>query len=118
MATVRSLLFAAIFYSATVLWVLAGMIASLFGRRPTLAVVLSWVDFHNWLARNLLHIRSRVEGDIPTGPHLIAGKHEGGTVRVICTTTFVELPVCFEVGWKWECIEAIGRRIAKTIFKR
>ena len=76
MATVRSLLFAAIFYSATVLWVLAGMIASLFGRRPTLAVVLSWVDFHNWLARNLLHIRSRVEGDIPTGPHLIAVKHE------------------------------------------
>jgi len=76
MAVIRSLLFAAIFYSATVLWVLAGMIASLFGRRPTLAVVLSWVDFHHWLNRNLLGIRSRVEGIIPTGPHLIAVKHE------------------------------------------
>ena len=76
MAVIRSLVFAAIFYSATVLWVLAGMIASLFGRRPTLAVVLSWVDFHHWLNRNLLGIRSRVEGIIPTGPHLIAVKHE------------------------------------------
>ena len=76
MATVRSLLFAAVFYSGTVLWVLAGMIASLFGRRPTLAVVLSWVAFHHWLTTNLLGIRSNVDGVIPGGPHLIAVKHE------------------------------------------
>ena len=76
MAFGRSLLFAALFYSATVLWVLAGIVASLFGRRPTLAVVLSWVEVHRWLAQHVLGIRSSVEGTMPSGPHLIAVKHQ------------------------------------------
>lgn len=76
MAAFRSLLFAAIFYPATLLWVLTGIVASLFGRRPALAVVLSWVGVHRWLAEHLLGIRARVEGTIPAGPHLIAVKHQ------------------------------------------
>lgn len=76
MALVRSLLYAAIFYPVTALWVIVGVPASLLGRGPTLAVVLSWVDFHHWLARHLLGIRVRVEGDIPPGCYLIAVKHE------------------------------------------
>lgn len=76
MALIRSLLFAAIFYPATLLWVVVGIVASLFGRRPTLAVVLSWVDLGHWLARHVLGMRIRVEGRIPPGPHLIAVKHE------------------------------------------
>jgi len=76
MAVVRSLLYAAIFYPATALWVLAGLPATLFGRKPTLAVVLSWVDFHHWLARNILGISVRLEGSIPPGPRLIAVKHQ------------------------------------------
>jgi len=76
MALIRSLLFAAIFYPATLLWVLAGMVASLFGRGPTVAVVLSWVELGHLLARHVLGIRIRVEGRIPPGPHLIAVKHE------------------------------------------
>jgi 1-acyl-sn-glycerol-3-phosphate acyltransferase len=76
MALLQSLLYAAIFYAATVLWVLAGIVASLFGRRPTLAVVLSWVDLHHWLADHLLGVRIHVEGQIPAGPHLIAVKHQ------------------------------------------
>ena len=76
MTVLRSLLYAAIFYSVTALWVLAGLIASQFGRRPTLAVVRSWVELHQHLAKNLLGIRSRVEGEIPDGPHLIAVKHQ------------------------------------------
>ena len=75
-AVLRSLLYAAMFYPMTVLWVLAGTVASLFGRRPTLAVVLSWVDVGHWLAKNVLGIRLRVEGAIPSGPHLIAVKHQ------------------------------------------
>lgn len=58
------------------LWVLAGLVASLFGRKPTLAVVLSWVDLHHSLARRVLGIHSRVEGAIPPGPLLIAVKHQ------------------------------------------
>ncbi|MFL6765199.1 MAG: lysophospholipid acyltransferase family protein [Sphingomicrobium sp.] len=76
MAVLRSLLYAAIFYPATVLWVLAGIAGSLFGRRPTLAVVLSWVKLHHWLARNVLGIHTRLEGIIPQGPYLIAVKHQ------------------------------------------
>jgi 1-acyl-sn-glycerol-3-phosphate acyltransferase len=72
----RSLLYAAIFYPATVLWVLVGMVATLLGRRPTFAVVLSWAGLHHWLVTNLLGIRIRVQGTIPPGPHLIAVKHQ------------------------------------------
>jgi 1-acyl-sn-glycerol-3-phosphate acyltransferase len=92
MAALRSLLYAALFYPATALWVLAGVPASLLGRRPTLAVVLSWVDFHHWLARHLLGIRLRVEGAIPPGPQLIAVKHQSmfETIEMVRLT---ELPI-------------------------
>jgi 1-acyl-sn-glycerol-3-phosphate acyltransferase len=76
MAVLRSLLYAAIFYPFTLLWVIGGLIASLFGRRPTFAVVLSWTWVHHWLVRNVLGIEIRVEGRIPPGPHLIAVKHQ------------------------------------------
>jgi 1-acyl-sn-glycerol-3-phosphate acyltransferase len=76
MRLVRSLVYATIFYLATVACVLAGIIASLFGRRPTLTVVLCWVDIHHWLAEHVLGIRTMVEGTMPTGAHLIAVKHQ------------------------------------------
>jgi 1-acyl-sn-glycerol-3-phosphate acyltransferase len=72
----RSLLFAAIFYPATVLWVLAGVAASLLGRGPTLKVVLSWAEFHHWLTGSLLGIRPRVDGELPKGAYLFAVKHQ------------------------------------------
>lgn len=76
MAALRSILYAAIFYPLTVVWVLGGVVATLFGRRPTLAVVLSWVEIHHWLVDHVLGIRIRVEGSIPAGAHLIAVKHQ------------------------------------------
>jgi 1-acyl-sn-glycerol-3-phosphate acyltransferase len=41
-AVLRSLVYAAIFYPVTVVLCIAGVVASLFGRTPTLAVVLGW----------------------------------------------------------------------------
>lgn len=76
MTFVRSLLFLAIFYPATVLWVLVGLVATLLGRRPTLVVILGWVNFHHWLTGSVLGIRTRLVGAIPPGPHLIAVKHQ------------------------------------------
>ena len=76
MALIRSLLYAAAFYLLTFLWVVVGVPVSMFGRRPTLAVVLSWVEMHHWLVGNLLGIRLRIEGEIPRGPLLIAVKHQ------------------------------------------
>jgi 1-acyl-sn-glycerol-3-phosphate acyltransferase len=76
MAAFRSLVYAAIFYPVTLLWVLAGLAASLFAEKPTLAVALSWVDVQHWLTRHVLGIRVRIEGEIPSGTHLIAVKHQ------------------------------------------
>jgi len=76
MALLRSLLFVAMFYTATFVLVLAGIVATLAGRRPTLTVVHGWVKFHHWLAKHVLGIRTRVEGIIPNGPCLIAVKHQ------------------------------------------
>jgi 1-acyl-sn-glycerol-3-phosphate acyltransferase len=76
MALLRSLIYAAIFYPATALYVLAGIAASMFGRQQTLAVVLGWTEMHHWLTRNVLGIHTRVDGSVPPGPHLIAVKHQ------------------------------------------
>jgi 1-acyl-sn-glycerol-3-phosphate acyltransferase len=72
----RSLLYAAIFYPATVAWVLVGIPVSLLGRRAMFAVVLSWVELHHWLVEHVLGIHVRVDGLIPTGQSLIAVKHQ------------------------------------------
>ena len=76
MTVLRSLVYAALFYTGTTLWVLAGVVASLFGRRATLAVVLSWVELNHWLTTKVLRIRTQVDGVIPDGAYLIAVKHE------------------------------------------
>ena len=75
MQPLRALLFALIFYPATLFFVLSGMAASLIGTRPMRRVVLGWSQFHGWLT-GLLGIRIRIEGDMPTGQYLIAVKHQ------------------------------------------
>ena len=76
MQLARSLLFAAIFYPATMLWALAGLLASLAGPQPARRVVMSWAGMFHWLADHLLGIRVSVEGAVPPGPHLVAVKHQ------------------------------------------
>jgi 1-acyl-sn-glycerol-3-phosphate acyltransferase len=74
--TLRSLLYALIFYPATFLFVLAGISATLFGQSATRALVRSWTTFSHVLAEVVLGIRTSVEGEIPAGAYLIAVKHE------------------------------------------
>ena len=76
MHILRSLLFDVIFYPATLLFVLAGLSAGVFGTSPMLDVVHTWARFHHWLAEHVLGIRTKVEGVVPTGPYLIAAKHQ------------------------------------------
>jgi 1-acyl-sn-glycerol-3-phosphate acyltransferase len=68
------------------------MLAALFGRRPTLAVVLSWVDLHHWLVTRVLGIRIRIEGSIPEGSHLIAVKHQS-MLETLEMVRLTDLPV-------------------------
>ncbi len=76
MALARSLLFVAVFYPGTLLYVLAGIAAGAVGTRPMRAVIQGWSDFHHGLAKHVLGITTRIEGTIPPGPHLIAIKHQ------------------------------------------
>ena len=76
MQAVRSLLYALIFYPATLLYVIAGLTLGLFATKPMRAVVHGWAHLHHWLAVNLLGVRMRIEGRIPDGPFLIAVKHQ------------------------------------------
>lgn len=76
MQLMRSLLFALIFYPGTLLYVVVGLTASIFGPKPTRAVVMGWANFHHVLTKKLIGIHVRVEGSIPPEPHLIAVKHQ------------------------------------------
>lgn len=76
MHRLRSLLFVAAFYPATLLFIAAGLGAGLFSTPAMLGVVHGWARFHHWLAEHVLAIRTRVEGAIPPGPYLIAAKHQ------------------------------------------
>ncbi len=75
-ALFRSLIYAAIFYPATLGFVLFGLTASIFSHRLTLATVLGWTTFHRWLVRDVLGIQFRIIGQVPPGRYLIAVKHQ------------------------------------------
>jgi len=76
MQSVRSLLFAVLFYPGTALFVFACFIASLIGPAQMRSMVRSWTKFHYGLCRHLLGIRSHVIGELPPEPHLITVKHQ------------------------------------------
>ncbi|HYI43289.1 MAG TPA: lysophospholipid acyltransferase family protein [Sphingomicrobium sp.] len=92
MQALRSLVYAIIFYPATLLFVLAGIAATLIGTGPTRAVVHGWAHFHHWLAEALLGIRSVMEGRIPEGAVLIAVKH-GSMYETLEALRIAETPV-------------------------
>jgi 1-acyl-sn-glycerol-3-phosphate acyltransferase len=76
MQLVRSILFAVTFYPLTLLLSVVGLLVSTLGPRATRTVVRDWATLHHWFAQRLLGIRTRVEGDIPAQPMLIAVKHQ------------------------------------------
>ena len=76
MILVRSALFALLFYSGTVVAVLLSFPISLFGTHAVRSWAHLWVGFHRWCAAHLLGIRSRIEGDPPSGAAIVAAKHQ------------------------------------------
>lgn len=77
MRVLRSLLFYAVFYGATVGFVLASLIAM--GALPApqfRKVPGAWSAFHRWCVIHILGIAVREEGPRPAGPALFALKHE------------------------------------------
>jgi 1-acyl-sn-glycerol-3-phosphate acyltransferase len=76
MAPLRSALFALVFYGWTVVAVLLSFPISLFGTKVLRGWVRVWVGGHRWIARQILGIGSRIEGDVPRGVVLFAVKHQ------------------------------------------
>jgi 1-acyl-sn-glycerol-3-phosphate acyltransferase len=76
MTFLRSLAFAIVFYSWTVVAVLLSFPVSLLGTPAIRAWAHGWARFHRWCAAFLLGIRTRVEGEPPDGAVLVAAKHQ------------------------------------------
>jgi 1-acyl-sn-glycerol-3-phosphate acyltransferase len=73
---IRSLAYALIFYPGSVIYVLAGIAVIPVGRGPVRKVADGWSRFNRVCARYLLGIRTKVEGNVPTSPALVAIKHQ------------------------------------------
>ena len=76
MNALRSFVFALVFYPVTVVAVLLAVPAALAGRRPIRGLTNLWLQFHSLCARHILGISTRVEGRVPQGAVLVAGKHQ------------------------------------------
>lgn len=72
----RTLVFSILFYGASIILVLLVPLVALLGGDSLRTYAMAWVAVMTWLARWILGIRVRIEGVIPKGPVLFAGKHE------------------------------------------
>ena len=73
---IRSLMFYVVFYVGSIPYVVSAAVMMPIAQRPVVRRVNGWSAWHRDCARWLLGIRVRVEGTIPTGPVIIALRHE------------------------------------------
>jgi 1-acyl-sn-glycerol-3-phosphate acyltransferase len=76
MNLVRSILFALFFYPGTAVAVLLAFPAALISEDAVWLVTRSWARYHRWCAALLLGVRTRIEGDRPQAPVIVAIKHQ------------------------------------------
>lgn len=75
-AALRTAVFNIVFWGGTVFIVLGAPLAALFGPMALRRWVQMWLSYHALCARYLLRIVTRLEGSMPAGPALYAGKHQ------------------------------------------
>lgn len=92
MAALRSILFALLFYPGTAVFVVGSILAAPFGTRPLRRVVHGWARYHRRLVNRVAGIAFDWDGELPTGAHLVAIKHES-MVEAIQTLDFAHTPV-------------------------
>jgi 1-acyl-sn-glycerol-3-phosphate acyltransferase len=76
MIVLRSVLFYAVFYAGSVLFVLGSVVAAVIVPERMRVFPDGWARFHRWCMRALVGIRVRETGSRPSGPALYAYKHE------------------------------------------
>ena len=116
---VRSLLFYAVFYLGTILYVIATLLASVIGQKPLGWVARAWSRYHRHCARWLLGIRVVVQGKLPDEGVLVAIKHES-FYEAIDLPALMNRPAPFpkaelaEIpGWGWA-----ARRYGAVVVQR
>ena len=72
----RSPLFYVVFYIGSVPYVVGAAAMMPINQRIFVRIVTGWSDWHRFCARWLLGIRVQIDGAIPTGPVIIALRHE------------------------------------------
>ncbi len=76
MNLLRTLIFSIFFYGLSVILVLLVPLVALLGGDALRTYAMAWVALMTWSARWILGISVKIEGTIPKGPVLFAGKHE------------------------------------------
>lgn len=86
MIWLRSLLYAAIFYPGSAIYVIGAMLAIPAGQPAVIFAARSWGLFHHFCIVTLLGQRIRVEGVMPEEPVLYVFKHESmfETIELLC----------------------------------
>lgn len=72
----RTILYQIVFYSGSVLIVLAVPLVAPFGQKATIHHAHRWARLNRWAARVFLGVTTRVEGEIREGQFLFAAKHQ------------------------------------------
>lgn len=107
----RTIIFRAIFYAASVPIVATTPIAALFGQRVVIAHADRWSRLHRLLMRWILGIRSQVEGEVPVGQYLYVAKHEAmyetlelqlilGSPAMVLKRELMKIPL-----WGWSAVK-------------
>jgi 1-acyl-sn-glycerol-3-phosphate acyltransferase len=76
MTTLRSILFALLFYGSTTLMVLGGIPLAFISRDQLARYAQGWGRTYLWLTRHIVGIELVIEGEPPVSPALVAVKHE------------------------------------------
>ncbi|MCJ2183501.1 1-acyl-sn-glycerol-3-phosphate acyltransferase [Novosphingobium sp. 1949] len=104
---VRSLLFYAVFYPGSFVFVLLGLPVALIGGKALREMARTWSGFHRLCCRVLLGIKVRIEGEFPEDGVIVAMRHESFFEAIDMTMTMF-WPVPFpkaELGripvWGW-----------------
>lgn len=72
----RSLAFYTLFYGGSFLLALASAVTELLGGRGTCWLAEAWARLHRFATVHVLRIKVVVDGPVPSGAVLVAGKHE------------------------------------------
>ena len=90
----RSLAFYAVFYGGTAVIVVVAILALVLTPRRFRPVADSWSSYHRFCMQHLLGIRVEIQGVLPQGKVLVAGKHES-FFEAIDVPNFIVDPAAF-----------------------